>query len=290
MIEVVAAYQSPALFNILATSKQWRLRMAPLGDHEELAELAELDVPTWTEADPSPELVVVCSPAQCDAAKQQWPDAKRIWAVHNGFERWLLPAEYEQEVVAAVCFSDRVRWLQQTGRTTRFVFLSPAYEAMPTWTWEPNHLWTLRNRIAERKSDGETVIAAVTEGLAHVYYGQGQPAGIADRTKKVELRSSCSGYISALHRSAGFGLAEHEAMAAGVPVIGGWWGDLDKEIGPGYWGLVDDIRDMKRAARKVADSSGDATRLSQMGLEYIRRYRTADRMDDSITSLLSAIG
>lgn len=291
MINVVAAYQSPGLVNILAKSRAWSMRTYPLGDHEGLAEIAEMAVPDWTpEADPDPDVIIVCSPAQFLAATDAWPAAKILWAVHNGYERWLLPEEYETRVAGALCFSEKVRWLQQPGKRVRHFVLSPAYEATPVWSWAPSDLWTLRNRPAGRGDDVDIVIAAITEGMNHTTFGQLQPGGFADAKKKAALRSRSSGYVSAMQRTAGFGLAEHEAFAAGVPVIGGWWGDLGGEMSRDYWGLQHRLYDMREAAVRVCRDEWGARALSWLGLEYIRKYRTLDRMDATVVELLAAIG
>lgn len=289
-VSVVAAYQSPTLFNILAESSSWDLKMAPLGDHAGLAELAQMTAPVWTEHDRAPEVVIVCSPAHLAAAREKWPRARYVWAVHNGYERWLLPPEHEPSVAGAVCFSEKVRWVQQAGRSARFFFVSPAYQVRPEWSWRPNCLWTLRNRPQTKTEDINALLAVMTDGLAWQVYGQDQQLGVADAERKAALRASCSAYVSVAPRCAGFGLAEHEAFAAGVPVIGGWWGDLANELPHSYWGLQHDLYRMRDAARSVCEDEHGATELSRLGMEYIRSYRTRARMDESIAALLAAIG
>lgn len=286
---VVAAIQSPTLLNVLATSPAWSLTAYPLGDHEKLAETAAMRLPIWSEADRPPKIVLACSPAHLFNARAKWPKARIVWVVHNGRERWLLPAEHEAAVAGAICFSERLQWLCQAGRRPAFHFISPAYEARNEWTWAANRLWTMRSRPDARGDDRENLIAAITQGVAHSFYGQDQPAGFADAATARALRGRCSAYISALDRSAGFGLAEHEALAAGVPIIGGWWGDMEEEMPSGYWGLQHGPRKMHDAARRVASDESAAKELSALGLEYIVKHRSLARMNETINTFLQKL-
>lgn len=289
---VVAAIQSPTLLNILGRSDEWHFRAYPLGDHEGLQETSMLTVPMWNhEIDPMPQAVLICSPEHHRRASRVWPQAKLLWVMHNGYQRHLLPREFEDEVAGAVCFSDMVAWIQSAGREKiQFHFLSPAYEPEPVWKWAPNNLWSLRSRPNTRGDDREGIIPAITRGAAHTFYGQDQPAGFATEAKKAQLLSSCSGFLSALHRGAGFGLAEHEAFAAGVPVVGGWWGDLREELSAAYWALSDDLRRAAQAARRLCETPDGADELSRLGLDYIRTYRSAARMNATIRDLIGKIG
>jgi len=283
---VVAAVQSPTLLNILAASSSWSLAAYPLGDHGGIAETAAMRLPIWSEGDRLPEVVLVCSPAHLFNARAKWPRARIAWVVHNGRERWLLPAEHESSVAGAICFSERLRWLCQAGRRPTFHFISPAYEAQGDWTWSENRLWTLRSRPSTRTDDRENLIAAITQESAHSFYGQDQPTGFADAETARALRGRCSAYVSALDRSAGFGLAEHEALAAGVPIIGGWWGDMEEEMPDGYWGLQHNPRKMHEAARRVASDESAAKELSALGLGYIAKHRSRARMNETIAAFL----
>ncbi len=93
-----------------------------------------------------------------------------------------------------------------------------------------------------------------------------------------------------MQRTAGFGLAEHEALANGVPLIGGWWGDLEEEMSDDYWGLSHNLYKMSLATERVLNDEDGARELSQLGLDYIRKYRSTERMDDSVRTMLEAIG
>lgn len=289
-VSVVAAAQSPTLLNSLAQARQWSFRVADLGDCRGLAEMSALTVPPWQHGvDREPQIVFVCTPMQFEVALARWPKAQILWFIHNGRERGLLPVDYEDRIAGAVCFSEHLRWICQAGRKRPFYFLSMPYEPAPEWSWAPNSLWTMRNRADTRSDDGLNVIAAITDGFAHTYYGQGHPTAFADDATKRRLRGSCSAYVSALHRTAGFGLAEHEAFAAGVPVIGGWWGDLPSELSSRYWGLQHDIRSMRAAIERVAQSPAWASELSALGLEYIAKHRTVARFEETVAALLSAV-
>ncbi len=289
---VVAAVQSPTLLNILARSPEWHFRVQRLGDHEGLQEASMLTVPSWDgRVDPLPHVVLVCSPEHLRQAACFWPQAKHLWVIHNGYQRHLLPREHEHRIAGVVCFSEMVRWLQSAGREkTRFHVLSPAYEPDPIWKWAPNNLWSLRSRPGTRGDDREAVVPAIVRQASHTFYGQDQPAGFATSEKKALLLSSCSGFLSALPRGAGFGLAEHEAFAAGVPVVGSPWGDLRDELDPAYWTLADDLRKVAKAAERLCESPDGTDDLSRMGLQYIREYRSLARMNESVRALISCLG
>lgn len=289
MVNVVVAFQSPTLFNILARSDEWKLWMSPMGDHEDLKEMDLREVPVWNRSKhPMPDLVLVCSPAHLETARSRYPNTPVVWVLHNGRHRHLLPTAFEKHLVGAMVFSQTVQWLQ--GRRTIPVhFVSPAYEAQPIWQWRPNLLWTLRNRPKTRSDDLDAVVSAITAGLDHTFYGQGQPAGFATSDVRTLLTRGCSAYVAALDRCAGFGLSQHECFAFGVPVIGGWWGDLPDELSYRYWGLQNDLFDMQKAAQRVARDPVSASVLSQLGVEYIRSHRTKERMNESIRVMLESL-
>jgi len=288
MTEVVAAVQSPGLFDILTTATAWSLKMCDLGDVAGMTEMASLRSPVVSPSSVKPSVVIVCTPAHLSRAQDKWPSAKIVWAIHNGRERWLLPQSLEHHVSAVVCFSERVRWLASAGKTLPHFFVSPAYEPRPRWSWRANMFWTLRNRPNGRLDDRDNVIPAVMRGLAHTFYGQRQPAGPADTERKEQLIASCSAYVSCLDRAAGFGLAEHEAMAAGVPVIGAPWGDMDAEAYD--YPFAYDLRDLHLRATHVATNRETAEQMSRLGLEYISRHRSFDRMNQTIASLMKSLG
>lgn len=289
-VNVVVAHQSPTLFNQLAKSTEWNLFMSPMGDHEGLAELELCRVPIWPEdSNQFPDLVLVCSPMQLSVARSRWPIVKRLWVLHNGMNRSLLPAELESNIDGAICFSNRVRWLQD-GRSVPLFYVSPAYEPDPIWKWRPGLLWSMISRPLTRDDDRELVIPAVTRRAGGCeIFGQERPSGFIGEARKRELLSSCSAYVSCLTRSAGFGLAEHEAMAAGCPIIGGWWGDMPEELGLRYWGLQDQLSDMANAAYRVTQQDFRAEQLSDLGLKYIAEHRTLWRMDETIRALLGNV-
>lgn len=283
MTEVVAAVQSPGLFDILTTASAWSLKMCNMGDTRGMDEMASMRSPVFGPQVLKPSVAIVCSPGHLSFAKSVWPSAKIVWAIHNGRERWLLPQHLESQVTAVICFSERVRWLASAGKTVPHFFISPAYEPRPRWSWRENLFWTLRNRPVGRLDDRDNVIPAVTEGLNHTFYGQQQRAGAANAATKEALMASCSAYVSCLDRAAGFGLAEHEVMAAGVPLLGGPWGDLEEEAD---YPLKYSLTDLYDLARRVAKDQEYAQLMSWRGLEYISKFRTVDRMNATIASLV----
>lgn len=288
-MNVVAAIQSPTLLNILATSREWKLTVRDLGDTSGLAETALLKAPFWDADEHSvPDVVLVCTPDHLRNAERLWPMAAKVWVLHNGRERGLLPPDLESQVAAAIAFSHRVCWLQG-GRSVPVRFISPAYEAHPTWHWWPHPLWALRNRPTTRCDDLQTVLPAVTAGLRFKCYGQGQPDGFADEALKETLLGSSTGYVAALDRCAGFGLGPHECFARGVPVLSQRWGDLDSEMSADYWGLTRSLEDLRMAALHLAENRGAAADLSRLGIEYIRKYRSVARMEETICEFKSAL-
>jgi hypothetical protein len=65
---------------------------------------------------------------------------------------------------------------------------------------------------------------------------------------------------------------------------------MEDELPAEYWGLRHNLKAMRDSAVRVCEDESGARELSSLGLEYIRRYRTKDRMDDSIAEMLSRIG
>ena len=171
-ISVVAAVQSPTLLNILGRSNEWSFRVMPLGDHEGLQETSMLTVPVWDpRRDQMPEIVLVCSPEQYRRASRFWPDAKLLWVIHNGYQRQLLPREFEGSVAGAVCFSSMVAWLASAGRdTVPFHFISPvatiAGRSFPPWSEAaPTHSTARTNPQALRQEPRRSSFCLLAPGF-----------------------------------------------------------------------------------------------------------------------------
>lgn len=277
---VVWALQAPTLLNLLARSDQWRLEVSDLGDASGLDECRLLTAPAHQGGEPA--AVVVCTPAQLDRARRTFPRARIVWALHNG-RRQLLPPS--QNVHETLCFSHHVAALQRRDGVKSHVIV-PAYAARQQFRWSPDKLFVMTNRPNTRTGERERLLDLVEEasGKQATRYGQGQRAGfLRDRSA---VYADCSGYLSALPDWAGFGLAEHECFAAGVPVVGNRrWGDMEEEL-PSYGALALTVGEQGACARRVAEDPEFAAELSADGLAFIERCRTAARMDEGIERLL----
>lgn len=277
---VVWALQAPTLLNLLARSAAWRLTVADLGDASMLKEAELLRAERYRSGDPA--VVFVCTPDHLAAARQRFPRSRHVWVLHNG-RRQLLPPT--ADVAETLCLSHHVARLQQRDGITGHVVV-PAYEPSLGFRWTPNKLFVMMSRPSSRTGEREHLLNMVerASGKRATRYGQDQAGGfLYDRAA---VYADCSGYLSALPDWAGFGLAEHEALAAGVPVIGNRrWGDMEEEL-PDYSGLQGSVSEQGRAAKRVAEDAEFAAQLSERGIEFISAHRTRARMDAGITSLL----
>lgn len=279
---VVWAHQAPTLLNVLAQSDKWRLETTDLGDSGGLAESRLLDVPTYQGG--RPRIVFVCSPDQFGRATHYFNYCRIIWVLHNG-KRDLIPSDMEHYVTEALTFSHHVAELQDRDRVLTHVIV-PAYRPNLQYRWSPNKLWAMINRPKTRSGEHERDVLAVQRlsGKPMTVFGQDQKAGFID--DKSAVYGDCSGYVSALPDWAGFGLSEHECFAAGVPVIGNvGWGDMRQEM-PDYEGLRGTVEEQAEAASRVATDSDFAASLSRRGIEFIEQYRSQERMDEDIESIL----
>lgn len=288
-MNVIVAMQAPTLFNQLRRSSEWNLWMEPMGDHEGLMETQLAEVPLHGRSDPNPDVVLVCSPSHLQFAQRRWPHAKMVWVFHNGYER-LLPDAYADAVDGAIAFSHRVCHLQSAASEIDVHYVSVAYETQPVWSWSRELFWSMRNRPSTRKTDTDMVIAMAMRDRKFTCYGQDQPAGFLDSEHRMALMQRCSAYVSCLPRSAGFGLAEHEMMAAGVPVLGTPWGDIERELGTddvshGYPLIVQSIEQLPFVANRASENAALCERASESGLRYIEQFRTTRAMDRSIAAL-----
>jgi hypothetical protein len=298
---VVAALQAPTLLNIWARSEKWRLVAAPLGDHEGLAE-AELLAPDLRQPiSGKPDVVLVCSPAQLKRAREMWPDAKHVWVLHNSTPGYLPSAEREQ-IAAAVALTDQVKtrhelaWKAQGGSIPRVQLIIPYFEPMSRWGWARHRLWSMVSRPETRHPEHLFGIQEVLSHYAlherHTLYGQGQPGGFLDPRAKQAVIAACSAYISHMPEWAGFGLAEHEMLAAGVPVIGRRWADLRTDLSEEYTGLTDSVVEQASVAAYLSESIRSCwlgKGLSLLGLQFIADRRTRRQMDEGIEAFLQGV-
>lgn len=286
-MNVVVALQSPTLFNQLAISNEWNLWMEPIGNHEKLMEATLPRIPPLGRMDPIPDAVFVCAPSHIEMARRRWPHAKIVWVFHNGFQP-LLPDKCNHEIDGAIAFSHRVCRAQSAYHGIKVRYISVAYEPSPRWKWNPDAFWSMRNRPSTRTEDVPMVVSLSMRDQSFTCYGQDQPGGFVDNMRREELVRSCTAYVSCLPRLAGFGLAEHEAMAAGVPVLATPWGDMEEEA-PFYPSMARTLEELPRIASDLNINPSMAQYTSTMGLNYIGSCRTVASMDKSIAEFTGSL-
>lgn len=289
---VVAALQAPTLLNIWASSKPWDLRVADLGGSGDLEEAKLLRVERYDGGEPL--AVMVCHPEQIAAARERWPKAKIVWVLHNArhttddpaIDRWV--ALNTHIAMQAGSYADY----------DRCSVVTPAYHARPTWRWAPDELWTMQSRPStpERPDPNRAADQAILDEVlargnlrcCHRMFGQGQPGGFLDESAKYRMMSRCSGYLSCLRPWAGFGLAQHEMLAAGVPLIANEWlgaADGDHVL----YGVTRAHINVALNAAGVCRDRDWARTISDSGLAFIAKYRTRQIMDEGIERLLEAL-
>ncbi|NIR30146.1 MAG: glycosyltransferase, partial [Gammaproteobacteria bacterium] len=236
---VVWAMAAPTLANQLARSQQWQLEVADLGDAATLAEASLCKVRRFEHG--RVHAVVVCTKKQYDAATALFRRAHIIWALHSGMEELLPPRDVA--VAALLAFSHRVGALMQgrLGWRTRLPMhvVVPAYVPRPKWRYRTDAAWAMLNRPQTRPaaSVGRLRRVAALADRPVTLYGQDTPGGFLDAAHRDALLASCTTYVSPLPHYAGFGLSQHECLAAGTPLVGTRWGDMPLEM-PDEYGLV----------------------------------------------------
>jgi hypothetical protein len=55
-----------------------------------------------------------------------------------------------------------------------------------------------------------------------------------------------------------------------------------------YWALNDSVEAQQEALRRLVRDPEEAERLSEIGMDFIRAYRTQERMDAEIDALLTS--
>lgn len=288
---VVWALQAPTLLNRLATSERWQLLWCDLGDAGGLAERSQCNAERF-KGPGRVDYVVVCTELQLKTARSTFPRAKVLWALHNG-RADLLPAA-AAEVSHFVTFSHRVAAMHAGAmgpyREHKIHVVVPEYEAelapRGTWSHKRDAAWVMKSRPATRRPDHLRNIRYVSQksGVTTAIYGQDQERGFLGPAGKDFLMARSTAYLSALPYWAGFGLAEHECLARGTPIVGTRWGDMAIEM-PAEYGLDDDL---DRVAARLFDLSENprlGVRLSDLGQEFVRERRSVRRMNRDIERL-----
>jgi hypothetical protein len=283
-MRVVFAIQAPTLLNRLALSKHWTLEVADLGDSA-LAERARLTVPRYESGEVH--AVFVATPDHLLRARERWPQSKHVWCAHNG------RADIVAEIglgLPILTFSRRTAALQQAAQPrVKVAAIRPCYTPNPIWSWERDKFWYMLSRPETRRNELPAANRYVLErsGVRCVAYGENQPGGFL--TDPSELMRSCSGYLSSLQYSSGFGLAQHECFAAGVPLVCSRWGDSVEEISPDYSSLHDDLDAQAAALTRLATDEAFAKAMSELGLQYIAERRTQSVMDLEVEQALATL-
>lgn len=281
--------QAPLLLNRLCRSRSWNMQVACLQDADGLAEMAQMHAPKW---DGSPKGVVAafaCAPDHVRWVQQHLPEAKLVIVAHQGYAQKLPPAPHTTAVVA---FSSRCAFFVSSQIVQQVSVLTPAYEPMPAWSWAPGKLWTMMSRPKTR----EHISFAALDDARRIattridIYGQDQPAGFLSSEVKTKLLSSCSAYFEALPPRAGFGLAEHEAMSAGCPVVGAAWGDIYTRLScQKAFADYGNIYGLAALADRAAKDKQWAEERSAEQLQYIRDCFSQERMDESVERAMAHI-
>jgi hypothetical protein len=285
---VVAALQSPTLLNIWAESDCWKLEVAPLGDCD-LAEARLLKAPRYEQGEPR--AVLVCSPEHIERARGRWPGIKIVWVHHNA-RTDLFPIECQERADHRIVLAESIALAQKTWNAEPPVsVIVPHYLPVRRFRWRPNTLWTMMSRPRTRHEEHLSMMAEMIRrlGTALTVYGEDQPASFLGVRGKRELVEGSSAYVSSLPPWSGFGLAEHEMFAAGVPVIGPRWADIVSEMPDEYTTLCAGSEANVLAAKLLAGCQHCAEHFGEMGLEFVSQFRTRQRMDEGIEQFLEAL-
>ena len=285
---VVIGYQSPGLVCRLRLSNSWNLQAHPLG--EPLCD----SWPDWAAPEfrgdaASVEMVLVGSARQLLEARRIFPRARIVQLAHQGHLH-RLPVWYEATNILTFSFGNRLQLLRHMEFSNIFV-VRPFFEPASIWKWQKNEVWTMMSNPELRKpldnaGPNQILAMAAGNGIRHTWYGAGRPVGTLDEIGKRRVMSSCAAYLTVLRPKSGVGLAEHECMAAGVPVVGAAFADAldaaqDLPLWD-YWDFDYIVEDLLRAAHHKSW----AQRFSEMGLEYISSHCNLSAMDESIQLLL----
>lgn len=263
--------------------------------------MSQLSVPSWDE-DPSGVVAVfACTPDQVRKARRALPQAQLILVAHQGFSHKLPETPHTNRVVT---FSESVRGFisQDIGQrpSLRHIksvhLIRPHFQVSATWSWAPDTLWSMRSRPATRESivnAGLDSLDSLCNGKIRIF-GQEQVLGLIGPEQKQALRSRSSAYVTALHPRAGVGLAEHEAMAAGCPVVGFAWGDLllarkRDTLAARQLHEFGDLYNCADTVNRVAQDEAFAEKVSACQADYIADVHSMENMDRTIAEFLASL-
>ena len=286
--KVLFAHQAPTLIDNFAACKLWRVRVVDLGDSdfEETKLLAAQPCASVAGA----AWVFVCSPMQLDNAQRLHANygTKVCWLMHNGkpnsnIRRTITRRNTHRIACMSTRNAEQVRaWF---GTDIPVYVLRPSYEPAPRWEWAGDTSWTIKSRpwLRDRTAlDHVHQVIRRAGAFDHRWYGQGQPNGFIMPGEKSKLMQRCSCYVSCLPDWAGFGLTEHECMAAGVPVVGSRWGDT---AGRTMDALLSD--DVETQIQCLKLSRQRDMMVSEAQYDYLRDMCSPERQRRSIERFLA---
>jgi len=300
---VLFAAQAPTLLNLLANTDAWDLRCEPMGDAAGLAESALLDPRIKGLDHETPDLIVVCSPDHLRAAEQLQADIGQhipvVWAAHNGYEPHLT---HKWQGPVLTFSTNNIHAHVPDSREQVYVIRPhlPIVDLHPRQAMcaAPHpFFWTMQNRPSTRNIITQTrtslVARAVDElsgqGVHLRVYGQDQTHGFLSPEARREHLIWCPAYVSGLPSCAGFGLAEHEALAAGSPLIAYAWGDTFVTLA-GYPGLVHSFDQLKeRLALRALDDIRERSAWKSAGFDLLQTHYTRRIMEQGIERLLDGL-
>jgi len=237
-VRILAANQAPTLLNNLNQAPEWDIQVVYLEDRNAFSESRLGACPDW---DGQPvDQFWACAGHHVERAQATFgPQVEIVYLIHDG-----LPEASRQHFRGrrVICMSEaNAEAVRRVGGAKSAHVIQPAYEAKLVWEWLPDIAWTTMSRPQHRTLAHHALLARITEACAavggqHDIYGQDQPAGFLEGAKKRAFLEASSCYAAFSLPSGGFGLSEHEAMAAGVPVVAWAWGDMEKEA-PNHPGL-----------------------------------------------------
>jgi len=307
---VLWALQSPTLLNLLRATDAWDLRVEALGDHEGLAEADQGRCPGL--AGEEPDVIFVCSPRQLESAqaiaRAHGHRPRIVWVAHNGTEGGLVPRSWGGALL--VMSAANVHTHAPSGRDQVFVIrphIAPRFDGRVARVLgqrpKVEALWGMRNRPTSRdvqqRMRTEQLARCVEEAdVAGIYqlYGQDTPGGYLTEEERDALFFDGIAYVSSVPTNAGFGLAEHEALALGSRLIAFAWGDARLTLA-GYPGIVHSSEQMVHVLREtVAEERADHTRVrekleawSVCGWDLLATHYSRRTMDLGIEALLAGV-
>jgi len=292
-MKVLFAYQAPTLIDNLAACDLWDATVVDLGDSTGFDERKLLRTPRCVSSSGAG-WVFVCTPLQLQNAQLLAAYGTKIcWVMHNGKMNHDLRSDLRPHKVHRIaCMSQRnaeqvEQWL---GSDVPIFVLRPAYEPDAKWKrWTKDVSWTVKSRPWARDRQALDTLYAVIKNAGafdHRWYGQGQPNGFLLPGEKAKLLEACSCYVSCLPFWAGFGLTEHECMAAGVPVIGSLWGDTCLRRSED-WLLDDSIENQTRFLWETRERSLlDHVHMCEAQFDYLREFCSLEARRRSIEEFL----